>query len=65
MTTLGVAATQAFACLFQFDSTLGLGVSSFFFGSRFRLGMFAIYSQLHEWYGIFYSTLLGRIVITM
>jgi hypothetical protein len=65
MTTLGVAATQAFACLFQFDSTLGLGVSSFFFGSRFRLGMFAVYSQLQELYGIFHSNLLGRIVIAM
>lgn len=59
MTTLGVAALQAFGCLFQFDSTLGLGVYSFFFCSGFRLGMCAVYSQLQELYYIFHSNLLG------
>jgi hypothetical protein len=65
MTTLGVAGLQAFACLFQLDSTLGLGVYSFFFGSGFRLGMLNVYSQLQELYCIFHSNLLGTIAIAM
>jgi hypothetical protein len=52
MTTLGVAALHSFGCLFQFDSTVGLGVYSFFFGSGFPLGMCAVYSQLQAIYWV-------------